>query len=192
MLAIGIKYLWVSWTWSLLNIQIHISDQIQTIYLQRHQRCLKILLSQFPKKCKLFIRFFLVYIACFFAVILAQMELQTISMLPESSFWSPTSSSSCLKHINGVLKGYVVALPWFLWHFLMQDGKISCGESCILGILKFCSGLMGIADFVVLIWVRFCNYFPAILIFFSGIGCCLWSLGRLDWWLGCICSRCWK
>jgi len=33
-----------------------------------------------------------------------------------------------------------------------RDGKISCGEGCILGILKLCSGLMGIADFVVLIW----------------------------------------
>jgi len=35
---------------------------------------------------------------------------------------------------------------------MMQDGKISCGEACGLGILKFGSGCMAVADIVILIW----------------------------------------
>jgi len=33
-----------------------------------------------------------------------------------------------------------------------RDGKISCGEACGLGILKFGSGCMAVADIVILIW----------------------------------------
>jgi len=37
-------------------------------------------------------------------------------------------------------------------HLAERDGKISCGEACGLGILKFGSGVMAIADIVILIW----------------------------------------
>jgi len=37
-------------------------------------------------------------------------------------------------------------------HFAERDGKISCGEGCILGLLKFSSAVLAIADIVVLIW----------------------------------------
>ena len=35
-----------------------------------------------------------------------------------------------------------------------RDGRISCGESCCLGLLGCLGGMAGLLDFATLIWVR--------------------------------------
>ena len=36
-----------------------------------------------------------------------------------------------------------------------RDGRISCGESCCLGLLGCLGGMAGLLDFATLIWVRY-------------------------------------